>query len=181
MRWLPFAILALVGIVCQTTLVPLIRLDWFEPDRIGPDLMFILAMYYALWGPWPEAAIGAWILGLVVPLFTLQAGSRIGLHAFCYGAAAWGIIRVRQVVIRSHPVAQFLIALVFALGIEVAVLLYRRWSAVQAGPVGAWRAAVMSAMYTAICAPPLLWALARLWRLTGLRAEARPGARRRKS
>jgi rod shape-determining protein MreD len=179
MKWLPFALLAVVGIVCQTTLVPLIRLDWIESGRIGPDWMFILAVYYALWGPWPDAAIAAWILGFVLNLFTLPTGSRVGLHAFCYGAAAWGIIRVRQVVIRSHPVAQFLIALVFALGIEIAVLLYRRWSMSGPGPYGAWSAAVLSAVYTGICAPPLLWVLARLGRLTGLRPEARPKQRGR--
>ena len=179
MKWFPFAILAVIGIVCQTTLVPLIRLDWFESGRIGPDWMFILAVYYALWGPWPDAAMAAWILGFVLDLFTLQTGGRVGLHAFCYGAAAWGSIRVRHVVIRSHPIAQFLIALVFATGIEVATLLYRCWSVPGPGPYVAWHAGLLSAVYTSICTPPLLWILTRLTWLTGLRPESRPIRHRR--
>jgi rod shape-determining protein MreD len=174
MRWLPFAILAGVGIVCQTTAVQYMR--W---PGIGPDLMFILAVHYALWGPWPEAAIAGWILGFILDLFTLASGGRIGLHAFCYGAAAWGIIRVRQVVVRNHWMAQMLITLLFALGVEVAVLFYHHWSAPPISLRGGWGEAILRAVYTAVLAPVLLWGLMRLGRFTGLRAEARSRARRR--
>src|SRR5690606_6372078 len=136
---------------------------------IGPDWMLILAVYYALWGPWPEAAIAGWILGLIVDLFTAPAGGRIGLHALLYGASAWGVIRARQVVVRNHPVAQFLITLVFALLIQAAVYFHQRWSSPGAPPPGALGAAMASALYTAVCAPPLLWVLNRLGRLTSLR------------
>ncbi len=175
MRWPAFAVLALVGIVCQTTIVFYMRVD-----GVGPDWMFVLAVYYALWGPWPEAAIGAWILGLVLDLFTLPTGGRIGLHAFCYGAAAWAIIRIRQAVVRTHWMAQLLITLVFALGMEAAVRLYQRW---LTPGISLWEAsgeALLSAAYTALCALPLLWGLMRLGRLTGLRVETTAWARRRK-
>lgn len=175
MRWLPFAILAVLGIVAQTTIVPHLRIQHW----IGPDWMFILAVYYALWGPWPDAAVAAWILGLIVDLFTAPSGGRIGLHALLYGAAAWGSIRARQVIVRDHPVAQFLITLVFALLIQVAVYLYQRWSASGPAAPGALGAALVSALYTAVCAPPLLWVLNRFGRLTGLRSETRPWTRRR--
>lgn len=172
MKWLPFAILAVVGIVCQTTLVPLMRIR----GDIGPDWMFILAVYYALWGPWPEAAVAAWILGVVTDLHsTSMPGGRIGLHAFCYGAAAWGIIRTRQAVMRGHWLAQVFITLIFALGVEVAVRLYQHWAAALPGIGGASWSAILSAAYTAACAPILLAGLMRLRRLTGMKIESRRG------
>lgn len=176
MKWLPFGILAVVGIVCQTTIVPYLRVR-----GVGPDWMFVLAVYYALWGPWPEAAIGAWILGVVTDLeSTGMAGSRIGLHAFCYGAAAWGIIRTRQAVMRGHWLAQVFIALVFGLGVEVVVRLYQHWSAPQLSLAEAGWGAILSAVYTAACAPFLLWGLTRLSRLTGLKVDRQPWRRRRR-
>jgi rod shape-determining protein MreD len=180
MKWLPFAILAVAGIVCQTTIVPHMRVRWFGPE-IGPDWMFILAVFYALWGPWPEAAIAAWILGVVTDLESAgMAGSRIGLHAFCYGAAAWGIIRTRQAVMRGHWLAQVFITLVFALGVEAAVRLYQHWSAPAMGLGDAGWGAMLSAAYTAAWAPILLWALMRLGRLAGLKVETQSWKRRRR-
>lgn len=175
MKWLPFAILAVVGIVCQTTIVPLMRIR----GDVGPDWMFILAVYYALWGSWPEAAIAAWILGVVTDLDSTSApGSRICLHAFCYGAAAWGIIRMRQAIMRGHWLAQGFITLIFALGVEVAVRWYQHWAAGLPGIGGASWSAILSAAYTAGCAMILLPGLMRLRRLTGLKIETQSWRRR---
>ena len=55
MKWLPFGILACITIICQTTFVPSMAIH-----HIWPDWMFVLDVHYALWGPWPEAAIAAW-------------------------------------------------------------------------------------------------------------------------
>lgn len=170
MRWTVFAILAAITIVCQTTLVQMLFTFNLTVGDIDPDWMFVLAVYYALWGPWPDAAIAAWILGLVMDLSSL---GRTGLLAFCYGAAAWAIIRARHVVFREHPLTQFLITLLFGLGVQLAVVLYDRWMVENGAVPGAWRAALLKAVYTAAFAPLLHWVLLRLSFLTGLRPARR--------
>lgn len=168
MNWFPFAILALAATVVQTTLVPYVRVG-----AAGPDVMFLLAVHYALWGPWPDVGIAAWILGLV---FGTQSDEPVGLHAFCYGAAAWGIVRLRQVVFRDHPVAQFLIALLFTFLVQAAAWLALHWLAsVRLGGWEVFKACVLVALYTAVCAPFLHAALHRLSRWTGLRSAVRAG------
>jgi len=162
MKWAPFIILAVITIVCQTTVVP----AFMTIHHIWPDLMFILVVHYALWGPWPDVAIAAWILGLTVDLYSLD---RIGLHAFCFGAAAWAILRVRQVLFRDHPMTHVAVTLVFAFGVRWMVGFYDWWcdsGGVSLGSV-IWPA-FFTALYTAACAPYLLLPLNRLGRWTGL-------------
>lgn len=171
MRWISFAILAALCIVCQTTLVPHMRFR-----GIGPDWMLVLAVFYAMWGPWPDAAIATWILGLIVDLTSAGTGGRIGLYAFCFGAAGWGIIRLRQVIFRTHPVAQAGVTFLFALAVELVAVLYRWWSTPASSLSPGWGMALTSALYTAAWAPPLHWVLLRLGRLTGLRHEGKPWA-----
>ena len=166
MRWVPFAILSILTIVLQTTLVQKMAIQ-----SIWPDWMFVLAVHYALWGPWPEAVIAAWILGLLVDL---QSVDRIGLHAFAYGAAAWAIMRLRLVVFRDHPLTQITLTLTFALGIQLTVGLYRRWGlGTEPSVTSLWWPALFTAVYTAACAPYLHWLLIRLDRWTGLRSSRR--------
>jgi rod shape-determining protein MreD len=161
-RWFPFAILAAVAIVLQTSLVP-----YIEIQAVRPDLMFILAAHYAMWGPWPDAAIAAWILGLLPGLFSIE--HNVGVHAFCFGLAAWAIMRVRQIVFRDHAITQLLITLVFTVLIQLLIGWYRRWGAPGDGGV-VWPA-IMTGVYTAACAPYLHWLLIRLGRWTGLRTS----------
>jgi rod shape-determining protein MreD len=164
MRWLPFALLATVVIVCQTTLVPRLMTIY----SIWPEWVIILAVHYALWGPWPDAAIAAWILGLLVDLQS-AAPDPIGLHAFCYGLAAWAVIRIRQVLFRDHPVTHALVTLAFAFAVHTLTGLYYWWKLSGAlDTEGLWRPALLFAGYTAVWAPCLHWVLLKLQRWTGL-------------
>jgi rod shape-determining protein MreD len=168
MKWGPFVILTLIALVLQTTVVRETAIH-----GIFPDLLFVLAVHYALWGPWPDAAIGAWILGLV---FGTQTLDPLGLHAVLYGAAAWTIIRMRQVVFREYAITQFLVTLVFSLAIQLLVLLYRRWTNPERlGWSDIWWPALFTAFYTAALAPYLHWGLSRLSRWTGLRPAQKMG------
>ncbi len=160
MKWFSFVILAGVAIVLQTSATP--RL---EIQSARPDLMLILAIHYALWGPWPDAAIAAWILGL---LADMNSADRIGIHALCFGVAAWVILRVRQIVFRDHALTQILITLLFTVAIQLTVSLYRRWGA-TAGSGDILIPALLTGVYTAACAPYLHWLLVRMGRWTGLR------------
>ncbi len=166
MKWLPFGILALIAIVCQTTIVQATAIR-----SIWPEWVFILAVHYALWGPWPDAAIAAWLLGLIVDL---QSADPVGLHAFCYGAAAWVILRVRQVVFRDHPVTHLVVTLVFAFAVQLLIALYYWWRlSGAAGSEALWSSALCIAVYTALWAPLLHWPLIRIGRWTGLRTARR--------
>lgn len=162
MRWLPFTVLALVMIVLQTAVA-----RYMAIRGIWPDLMFILAVHYALWGPWPEAAIASWILGLIVGL---ASQDRIGLHALCFATAAWAIFRVRQAVFRDHPLTQLVVTLLACLVVQVAVGIYNQWSASEGTDIRIWGPAFFTAIYTAALAPYLHWGLQRLGRWTGLRS-----------
>ena len=166
MKWISFTIIAALTILCQTTIVPRM-----EIQSIWPDWMFILAVHYALWGRWPDVAIAAWILGFIVDLYSAD---RIGLHAFTYGAAAWGIVRLRQVVFRDHALTHVLMTFVFALAVQVLIGFYRWWSMPAGTSVFSfWWPAVFTAIYTAAWAPYLLWLYGRLGRWTGLLSRRR--------
>jgi len=163
MKWLPFGILACITIICQTTFVRGMAIN-----RICADWMFILAVHYALWGPRSDAAIAAWLLGLMVDLSSLD---RVGLHAFCFGAAALAIIYVRQAVFRDHPLTHVAVTLVFAFAVRLMVAFYDWWSGPVPGSMGGvfWPA-FFTALYTAAWAPYLHWPLIRMGRWTGLKS-----------
>lgn len=162
MKWRPFIILAVLTLICQTTIVPVMAIY-----SVWPNWMFILAVHYALWGPWPDAAIGAWVLGFGVDLQTVGAAGHIGLYAFLFGGTAWAIIRIRKIFFRDHALTQVLVTGVFALVVELAVEIYRQWGS-EASKASFFLPALFTALYTAAWAPYLHWLLARLRRWTGL-------------
>ncbi len=169
MKWVPFIILGVITLVCQTTISGIIAIH-----SIWPNWLFVLAVHYALWGPWPEAAIGAWLLGLAVDLQTLAGFGSMGVYAFLFGGAAWAIIRIRSALVREHALTQFLVTLVFAWAIELLSELHRQWrTPAEMLSVAVWWPAFFTALYTAACAPYLHWLLIRLGRWTGLRPARR--------
>jgi rod shape-determining protein MreD len=163
MKWTAFAILAVVTLVLQTTVIPAMAIH-----SIRPDWMLILAVHYALWGPLQNAAIAAWILGLLVGLES-TAPDRIALYALGYGAAAWGILRVRQALFRDHPLTQVVVTFLACLLVQLLAGLYRWWAIGSGYNQSVLWPAVFTSLYTAAWAPYLHWALLRLNRWTGLR------------
>jgi len=167
MKWRAFIILAIVMIVCQTTIVPAMAIY-----SVRPNWMFVLAVHYALWGPWPDAAIGAWLLGLMIDLQTVSQAGHVGLYAFLFGGSAWAILRIRQVFFRDHALTQLLVTGIFALLIELVVEVYRQWGA-EASTASIFMPALFTALYTAAWAPYLHWLLNRLKRWTGLNTASK--------
>lgn len=169
MRWAPCVFLALVALGFQMTVAPVIAIH-----AVRPNFMFVLAVHWALWGPWPDGAIAAWGLGLTVDLLTLAGGGRIGLYAFLFGGAAWAIMQVRQVFFREHPLTLFVLTLVFGWAVELAVEVFRHWltgTPMQAGTL-CWPA-FFTALYTAAFAPYGHWVLRRTNGWTGLASGRR--------
>src|SRR5688500_10460745 len=138
MKWLPFITLSLTAMVAQTIARELAVFS------IWPDCIFILAVHYALWAPWPDAAIAPLILGLLLGTGSTE---QLGLHAFCYGAAAWGIVQIRQVLFRDHVVTQFVITLLSAFCVQLMVWLLRYWSGLE---WPGWKGIVAPAFFTAV-------------------------------
>jgi rod shape-determining protein MreD len=166
MKWLQFVILAVIAVVCQTTVVEAMAIH-----GIRPNWVFILAVHYALWAPWPEAAIAGWLLGLTLDMTSM---GRVGVHAFTFGAAVWLITYIRQAVFRDHALTQFVITFVMMFAVQGVVVFYHWWDA--AGPVslrGLGWTVLFTALYTAAWAPYLHWPLIRLEGWTGL--STRPG------
>ncbi len=166
MRWGPFIILALATIVLQTSV-----LARFPLFGAFPDLMFVLAVHYAMWATWPEAGLAAWILGFILGAESAGVGTA-ALYAFCYGAAAWVIVLVRQVLFREHPATQVLVTLTLALAVQLAAEAFHGWRAGRPALAAAiWPAALWAAVLTAVVAPLVHRGLASLGGWTGLRVS----------
>lgn len=163
MRWLSFAILAGIVLVLQTALAPHLALG-----GVRPDWMFVLACFYALLGPWPDACIGAWICGL---LMDLSSVGPVGLCAFSFGGTAWLIRYVREFFFREHWLAHAFVTLFGAMLVQSVIALFRL-ATLPKGSVphpGLWSYAMLTSLYTAFWAPYFHWTLTRLRRVTGLR------------
>lgn len=174
MRWAVFAILAGLCLVLQTSLAPHLTVL-----GVRPDWMFVLAVFYAMLGPWPDACIAAWILGLLVDLASANGSGygHIGLFAFTFGGTAWLILQVRELIFPEHWLAHTVLTFLGALLVQLAVALYRKLTA-PPGPspvTGLWSYAALTALYTAFWAPYLHWVLTRLRSLTGLRTGSLRG------
>ncbi len=174
MRWLTFGILAGICLVLQTALAPHLAIA-----GVRPDWMFVLAVFYAMLGPWPDACIAAWILGLLVDLASANGGGygHIGLYAFAFGGTAWLILQVRELVFPEHWLAHTVLTFLGALLVQAAVAAYRSVT-MPSGPAlatGVWMYGLLTALYTTFWAPYFHWVLIRLRRAAGLRAGASRG------
>ncbi len=162
MRWIAFLILAGVTIVLQTTIVYRLELS-----QGAPDLMFIVAMLYALHAPSPDAMIAAWVLGFITDLFW---PGRVGVHAFSYGLLALVVVQFRDSMFRDHPLTSLFVTLVCAwiahLLAGVHYMIFHPQA--ERTMVAVLLHATVTAMFTAILAPYVHWLLIRMRALLGL-------------
>ncbi len=104
MKWTPFAIIAAMMIIAQTTLAD--RLAVFQ---IRPDWMIVLVVFYALYAVRRDACMGAWILGMLVDLSSIEP---LGIHAFAFTTIAMIVNSVRHLVFLKNPMTHFFITLI---------------------------------------------------------------------
>jgi rod shape-determining protein MreD len=170
-RWWPFIILALVFLVCQTTFVWRMRIEGYEPNW-----MLILMIHYALWAPWPDAGLCAWVIGMLVDLQTHS--TPLGPHSLCFGLVAWILAQFRNVLFRDHPLTHIFITFVFAFAVQFLLQLYWAWKVPELSRPEIAEAALYYSLYTAAWSPVILGVLIKLQGWTGLGPSRRRPAYR---
>jgi rod shape-determining protein MreD len=172
MRWLPFIILACVCIVLQTTLA-----ERLEINRIRPDLVFLLAVHYALHAASPSALIAAWVLGFMVDLC---GQGQLGVYAFAYGGMALIVVQLRDSMFRDHPLTSLFVTLVCTWLVHLFVGIHFMLSHphTQRPVLEMLLHSTYTAMYTAALAPYLHSLLGRLRGILGMAPARRLRPRR---
>ncbi len=165
MRWLPFLLAVLAGVILQTTVLQALWLPT-PVGWIGPEVLAATAVFVALYARnGVEAALAGWILGMAVDL-TLS-GEGMGLLAILYAAATAGIFRIRRAFFREKVMTQMLLTAAFCLAV------YGAWTGYEllltsAPAADFWRRCVQTlglSVYTALLAPLAHAAMKRMQRL----------------
>lgn len=166
MRWIPFVILLYIGAVMQTTIAPMI-----EIHDIRPDLLIILAVYYALYAPRYDALLACWCTGFLIDLTSISYAthSNVGVHAVGLGVAGILIVGLRDYTIQDSPLTQMLYCLATKLFVASIMILHMIYVldtegvAIRFLAVGCWEA-----VYTGLMAPYAFWMLRRMRDSLGL-------------
>jgi len=171
MHWIAFAILTYLIVVVQAAAVPFV-----EVHTIRPDLLVIVAVYYALAARTYDALLACWLIGLAIDLTSLSytEHANVGLHAFSLGLIAFVIVKLRDLTFRDSVITQLIFTFVAKLALSLLAgvyMLYVVHAPDRFGEVlvtGAY-----AAVYTAILAPYVHWFLRRLRNLLGIGASHR--------
>ncbi len=162
MRWVSFILGSLIVLTLQSVLGPRLQIGGARPD-----LLLVYVLFFALYGRRLHAVLGAWGLGAVADLMTVE---RPGLLSLTYFAAAFLVTLVRDALFRYESVTQFAIVLLTGLVVQSGWLAYR--VAVYPAFAPTWGAAALSALaaaaYTALLAPVLYRAMLRAPALFGI-------------
>lgn len=152
MRWSSFFILAYLAVAVQSGLGGYARIG-----NASPDLVLLAAVFLCLNAPRDAALIGCFVLGLIHDLLTLQPP---GTYALGYGLLGLLAVSARDELPRHHPLTHALLALIGG-AITAFILAVRGWI----HPPGAgFGTGILSAIYTAVLAPLLVWCLQRFRR-----------------
>ncbi len=167
MRWLSYFILAYVAIAVQMGLNGLANWGQASPNFVLPVVVFI-----AINASREEALVGAFLLGVMQDLFTVQPP---GLYAFSYGLFALFVVGAQPSLYRDHPLTHGVMTLAGGL-LTGTVVAFNEWTypllhrVVDAPPVSLGRL-FGGAFYTALLAPVLLFPLVRGKRLFAFRGS----------
>ena len=166
MRWIPFAILVYAWVVLQTTVGRLFVVSVGGIDRIGPDLLAVVAVFLALRAAnHYEVLIAAWSLGLALDLTAGSAfgNPALGPMAISYCVAAWVVFRLRDAVFSEQWLTQMILAFIFCL------VAHSLWIISQSVLTWSWSAggrmmvqALGLAVYTGLLMPLFMRPLGRL-------------------
>lgn len=171
MHWVAFTIVLYITTALQATVAPMLAVH-----GVRPDLMSILAAFYALVARREDALIACWFIGLAIDLtgigFVRHSG--VGPSSLAMGLMCLAVISVRDLTFRESVVTQLVTSFLISLGFAILAGLYlsysaanrpRAWDVVQSGLYGA--------VYTAVIAPYCQWILRRMRNLLGLPTSRR--------
>jgi rod shape-determining protein MreD len=144
MRWPAYFLLVYVAVGLQIGLGEFLRIGGAKPD-----LVLLAVIFITINAPRDAALLGAFGIGMLQDVVKL---SPLGLYALAYSLVGTVMIRMQELVSRTHPLAHFGLAL---LGGTVAamVVLIHGWIKGPAAPVGELMGGVL---YTALLAPLVL-------------------------
>lgn len=162
MRWLPYVILAYVALGLQIGLR-----DVLAYHGGAPNFVLLAVVFMGLNLPRNPALLASFFLGLVQDWNSQHPA---GLYALAYGMTALIVVGTQQVVYRQHPLAHFGLTLIGGAVVAMVLTLYALLHpasparlADNGAPLPAlrdsWLPPVISALYSALLAPGLLWLL----------------------
>ena len=153
MRWLPFLILAYVAVGLQIGLGGWLSVGWLGGAR--PDFVLLVAAFACLSGPAEGALLGCLLLGVMQDLVAREP---FGTYAFAYGLAGLVVVGGGREVGRDHPLTHAILTVAAGITLAIAVAGVNR---LRGTPGAGFGAAAATILYTALLAPPALWALRR--------------------
>ena len=178
MRSLPYLILAYVILGVQLGVG-----DYISYRGAAPNFVLLAVVFVAVHASRDAALLGAFSIGLLQDVLSAQP---LGMYAFSYGLVGLPIVGAQHAVYREHPLAHFALALFGGL-ITATLLALQGWLrppatafAPGAADLPALSAAAgppfISAVYTALLAPGVLWVLNQFRRFFGFHARQRARA-----
>jgi rod shape-determining protein MreD len=191
-RWIVFVVAALIGLVFDTGLSEVLRIE--KLGHVRPSLCAVVAVFVALSAPRTAALWACLILGLLLDLChpLTVAENRvvylIGPHALGYLAGGWLVIALRPMVFRRRPLTIGVMTVLCLLAVQlvamsVYVLRARAW---YPGPALYWTETsalaelglrLLAGVYSGLFAIPVGWALVQTIGLWGFQtAPHRPQA-----
>jgi rod shape-determining protein MreD len=159
MREAPYIILLIVCLAVQVAV-----LEGLSVLGGAPDLLFMAALYAALFAPRRQAVMAAAMAGLACDVF---ASGRFGVHAFLFAAMAAVLASLREKIFKEHAVVQAVLALVCLGAIETLGALFVKIQFSDASGGALFAAAAARAVWTAALAPFALALFVKLNRAMG--------------
>jgi rod shape-determining protein MreD len=159
MRELPYIVLLIVCLVIQVAV-----LNGLGVMGAAPNLLFIVALYAALFAPKNHAVLAAVMAGLACDIF---ASGRFGVHALLFGALAAVLVHVREKVFKEHPIIQAVIAFAALGAIEAAGAFAAKLQYGDASFGALIASGVLGALWTAALVPFALALLVKFNRKMG--------------
>jgi rod shape-determining protein MreD len=175
MRWVPFAIAAVLAAVLDTSNL----MDLFTLRGLGsltPSLTAIVAVFVALFAPKTIALWAAWCLGLLADLCPPNETVVIGPYTLGYVFGAYAVVQVRTLVFRRRvlTVAVLTVVCLVAVGVvSVGLGTLRSWYPGAPAPWADFRPlpelgrSLGIAVYSGLFALPVGWLLMRTQPLWG--------------
>jgi len=147
MRWLTFAILAVLVLTLQAAVAPRVELY-----SARPDFLLVVVVFLSLYAPSRDAIAAGWVLGVCADLMTIE---RFGVIALSYGLTSIIITLIREYLFRYRMMTQMVVTLTACMLVRTAWTMYYHLLYEVRGPLlGDWLiGGVIVSAYTAALAP----------------------------